>query len=183
MGLALATFEQVRPFGIQLSDFFFFLSLLLFLLWPKSRLLKPTGSGVLVGGSLILCGALLSLLNASSLNNAVGPLTRLFTLFGLFAPLALIHSKNVLGNMFFLIGGIFVHCVITLLQAWEFPGIVNALSINPVTLDMSAGGRFQGLTSHPNILGLSAALAVLVGTGLLSFKKVHMSGGVWLSLS
>jgi len=168
MGLALATFEQVRPFSIQLSDYCFFLSALLFLSRPKSRLLEAKGSGVLPAGLLILSGALLSLGSASSLNGAIGPLTRLFILFGLFAPLGVIHSKNIRKNVLFLIGGISLNCAIALLQAWAFPGIVAALLINPVTPDMSYMGRFQGLASHPNVLGLSAALGVLIAVGLLS---------------
>src|SRR5579864_6366865 len=58
MGLALGTFEQVRPFGIMLSDYCFLLS---FVLTPKSWLIKRTGSGVLLACSLILFGAFLSL--------------------------------------------------------------------------------------------------------------------------
>jgi O-antigen ligase len=85
--------------------------------------------------------------------------------------LALIHSQNIRKNLFFLIGGIFVNCGITLLQAWVFPGIVAALSINPGKPDLSDIGRLQGLTSHPNSLGFSGALAVLIGAGLLSFER------------
>jgi O-antigen ligase len=171
IGLALVTFEQVRPFfGIQVSDYCFFLSLLVFLSRPRLRLEKFRGSGVLLGGLLILLGSILSLLNASSLGAAAGPLVRFFVLFGLFGPLALIHSKNILVNLCFLMGGIFVNCVITLLQASVFPGIADALSINPARPDISDIGRFQGLTSHPNIIGLSAALAVMIAFGLLAFN-------------
>jgi O-antigen ligase len=171
MGLALVTIEQIRPFfGIQVSDYCFFLSLLVFLSHPRLRLGKLRGSGVLLAGSLILLGSVLSLLNATSLSDAAGPLVRIFVLFGLFGPLALIHAKNIRENMLFLMGGIFVNCVITLLQASVFPGIADALSINPTRPDLSEIGRFQGLTSHPNIIGLSAALAVMIGIGLLSFE-------------
>ena len=170
MGLALVTFEQVRPFfDIQVSDYLFFLSLLLFLSRPKFRLMEAKASGALIAGSLILLGALLSLRNSSSLNDAAGPLARLFVLFGLFAALAVIHSKDIGKNLRFLIGGISVNCVIAVLQAWVFPGIVEKLSINPTQADLSYSGRFQGLTSHPNVLGLSAALAVLLGLELLTF--------------
>ena len=58
MGLALVTFEQVRPFGIMLSDYCFLLS---FALTPKSWLIRRTGSGVLLASTLILSGAVLSL--------------------------------------------------------------------------------------------------------------------------
>jgi O-antigen ligase len=172
MGLALVTFEQVRPFfGMQVSDYCFFLSLLLFLSHPKSRLHEVRGSGVVIAAFLILCGAFLSLRNASSLSDAMGPFARLFVLFGLFAPLALVHSENILKNMLYLAWGIFANCVLALLQAWVYPDIVTALSINPTQPDISSDvGRIQSLTSHPNILGLSAALAVLIAVILLLSK-------------
>ena len=170
VGLALVTFEQIRPFfGIQISDYCFFVSLLLLLFRPSSLMLGVRAFGILLGGALIMLGSLLSLLNSASPSNAVGPLARVFVLFGLFAPLAVVHSKNIQKNMLFLLGGIFTNCVITLLQASLFPGIADALSINPTRPDISEIGRFQGLTSHPNIIGLSGALAGLLGFGLFSF--------------
>ena len=171
MGVALVTFEEVRPLGIMLSDYCFLLSLIFI---PKSRLLKSTGSGVLLAGSLILSGALLSLHSASRVADASGSLARLFMLFGLIAPLALSHSKDIYKNMFFLAGGIFVNCLITLLQAWAFPGIVDVLSINPPQPDVGFAGRYQGLTEFPVTLGLSAALAVLIAIGLFSVEKSRL---------
>jgi O-antigen ligase len=186
IGLALVTFEQVRPLTIQLSDLLFFFSLLLLLINRKFRFLRTMRSGVPVGGVLILFGALLALLDASSINNATGPLARLFVLFGLFAPLAVIHSKNIRANLLFLLGGISANCAIALIQAWVFPEIVDMLSINPVreTDFGSSIGRFQGLSSHPNVLGLSAALAVLIGVGLFVYqKKGDVRWGIGLQVS
>ena len=172
LGLALITFEQIRPFlSIQLSDYCFFLSLLLFLSRPKSRIVEAKGSGILFAGCLILSGGLLSLRNTSSLGAAADSFGRLFILFGLFAPLAIIHSKQIRKNMSFLLAGISVNCGISLIQAWIWPGIVKTLSINPGAPDLSDIGRFQGLTSHPNTLGLSAALGVLIGFGLFCFEE------------
>ena len=173
VALALVTFEQVRPFGVMLADYCFFLSLLFILPSAKVRLLKSAGSGVLLTGALILSGALLSLQSGSGLGDAMGPLTKLFILYGLFAPLALIHAKNIRKNMLFLVCGISLNCAVALLQSWAFPGILDALSINPASsIDYgNEGGRFQGLTSHPNILGLAAALALLIGVGLFLLEK------------
>jgi len=184
IGLALVTFEQIRPFfGIQVSDYFLFLSLLVFLSHPILRLEKFKGSGVLLAGSLILMGSVLSLLHATSLSDAAGPLARFFVLFGLFGPLALIHSENMLGNLRFLMGGIFVNCVITLLQASIFPRIADSLSINPTRPDISDIGRFQGLTSHPNVIGLSAALAVMIGFALLNSEgSRHIRGRLVIAI-
>jgi O-antigen ligase len=184
IGLALVTFEQIRPFfGIQVSDYFLFLSLLVFLSHPILRLEKFKGSGVLLAGSLILMGSILSLLHATSLSDAAGPLARFFVLFGLFGPLALIHSENMIGNLRFLMGGIFVNCVITLLQASIFPRIADSLSINPTRPDISDIGRFQGLTSHPNVIGLSAALAVMIGFGLLNSEgSRHIRGQLVIAI-
>jgi O-antigen ligase len=129
-------------------------------------------------------GSILSLLNSASPSDAAGPIARVFVLFGLFAPLAIAHSKAIQKNMLFLMGGIFVNCIITLLQASLFPGIADALSINPTRPDISDIGRFQGLTSHPNIIGLSAALAVLLAFGLFSFDAYrHIRGRLVLIMS
>ena len=57
IGLALVTFEQVRPFGMMLSDYFFFLSILAFLPSFKSRLLRSRGSGILFAGVCIVSGS------------------------------------------------------------------------------------------------------------------------------
>src|SRR6266436_8736699 len=65
VGLALVTFEQIRPlFGIQISDYCFFVSLLLLLFRPSSLLLAVRASGILLGGALIFLGSLLSLFNS-----------------------------------------------------------------------------------------------------------------------
>jgi len=186
MGLALVTFEQDRFFEIQLSDYILFLSLLLLLFSLKFRLIKEIIAGLSVGGVLILSGALLSLVNASNMNDAAGPLRRLFVLFVLFAALAVTHSKNIRTNIIFLLVGIFINCTIALIQASVFPGIVDTLSINPVraTDFGSSSGRFQGLTSHPNVLGLSVALAIFIGVGLLfSESNRYMRWGLVLQLS
>jgi O-antigen ligase len=167
MGLVFVTFEEVRPFGVMLSDYCFFLSLIFL---PKSRLFKSTGSGVLLAASLILCGAIVSL-HDSSVTAAADSLVRLFVLFGLIAPLALSHSRDIYKVLFFLLGGIFLNCVVTVLQASAFPGIVDTLSINPPQPDVAFAGRFQGLTEFPVTLGLSAALGVLLGIGLFSIEK------------
>lgn len=171
IGLALVTFEQVRPLGMMLADYCFFASLLVLLPSFRSVLRQAKGSGVLPAGALILSGAFLSLLSDSDLRSALVPLAKLFILFGLFAPLAVIHSQNIHKNMLFLIAGISVNCAITVLQAWVFPGIVDALSINPVTPDQSEILRFQGLTQFPVTLGLAAALAVLIGIGLMLSER------------
>ena len=173
MGLALETFEEVRPLGIQLSDYFFMFSLLLFLSCRQRRLLRSTGSGVLLAAALVLCGAFLSSANASGLSASAGPLVRLFILFGLFAPLAVVHSKDIRKNLLFLMGGVFTNCVIVILTAWVSPGIADVFAINPVTPTESGQGigRFQGLAGHSNILGLSAALAILIAIGLLLSEK------------
>jgi hypothetical protein len=155
VGLLFVTFEQVRPLGIMLSDYCFFLSLLFFV--PKSRLFKLTGSGILLGGALILAGALLSLREPGSLGDGAGPLARLFILFGLIAPLSLCHSKNIYKSMFFLVAGISVNCAVTLIQAWIFPGIVEVLSISPPQVDVGFSGRYQGLTEFPVTLGQECA--------------------------
>jgi hypothetical protein len=168
MGLAFVTFEQVRPGGIMVSDYCFLLSLLLI---PKSYLLKVKGSGILLAGSMISVGALLSLHGTGSWAEATASLGRLFLLFGLIAPLALAHSKDFRKNLFFLSVGIFVNCLVTLLQATIFPEIVDLLSINPPELDVGFSGRYQGLTEFPVTLGLAGALAVLIGIGLFSDEK------------
>jgi O-antigen ligase len=167
-GLAFVTFEEVRPFGVMLSDYCFLLSLLFI---PKSRLWKTKKSGVLFAAALVLAGAALSLHDFSSLADAAGSFVRLFLLFGIIAPLALAHSRDIHKNLSFLAVGIFINCLITLLQATIFPGIVDALSMNPPQPDVAFTGRYQGLTEFPVTLGLSAALAVLIAIGLFSLER------------
>jgi O-antigen ligase len=164
-GLATMTFDQIRPLGVLVADYFFFSSLLLLLCGRDRRLLKSRGSGVLAAGTVILCGTLLSGVNATS--------AQMFVLFGLFAPLAVVHADNVRKNMLFLVGGISVSCATTILAAWVSPRIADVLAINPrwATDSYDFGARFGGLAGHPMILGLSAALAVLIAVGLLSFEK------------
>jgi O-antigen ligase len=94
----------------------------------------------------------------------------LFVLFAVFAPLSVIHSKEIRKNVLCLLVGIFINSVVTVLQASVLPNIADVLSINPTRPDISEIGRFQGLTSHPNIIGLSAALGLLLAIGLLSFE-------------
>jgi O-antigen ligase len=178
LGLALLTFEQIRPaFDIQISDYCFFLSLLFLIFQPDSFSLETQQKKLLIPGWIILVGSLASLLVGSSLSGAMAPLARFVVLFGLFAPLSIVHSKNIRKNVLFVLGGIFVNCVITVLQGTMFPGVADVLSINPTKPDISDVGRFQGLTSHPNIIGLSAGLAILIGLGFLSFEEYkHLRG-------
>jgi O-Antigen ligase len=178
IGLALETFEVVRPLGVLIADYFFLGSLLFLACSPKRRLLKSTGSGVLSAAAVILCGGLLSAaFTSSSASATTAAYVRIVLLFGLFAPLAVAHSKNIRANMSFLVAGVAINCIVSMLSAWVSPDIVSALSVNP-QVDTYAGqgaGRFAGLGGHPNTLGLSTALAVLVGIGLfLDEKKTHV---------
>jgi O-antigen ligase len=69
------------------------------------------------------------------------------------------------------------------LQASIFPGIADALSVNPARPDISDIGRFQGLTSHPNIIGLSAALALLLAIGeLISERGKRIRGPLVMTI-
>jgi O-antigen ligase len=185
MGLALVTFEVVRPLGILVADYFFLSSLLLLLCGRERRLLKSKGSGVLAAGGVILFGVLLSLVSGSIASIGAGPSIRIIALFGLFAPLAVVHSKNIRQNLFFLVGGVSMNCVIAILSAWVSPSIVNALAISP-KVDTYAGqdiGRFAGLAGHSNILGFSAALAILVAVGLLlSEMKPYAHWAIFLQI-
>jgi O-antigen ligase len=171
IGLALVTFEQIRPFfSMQVSDYCFFFSLLLLLFRPEFLSLRAQDFKILIGGWLVLLGSLVSLVNSSSLGETLAPLARFIVLFCLFAPLAVIHSADMRKNSFYLLAGISGNCVITLIQATIFPGIVDLLSVNPARPDVTVVGRFQGLTSHPNIIGLVAGLAILLGIGLMSVE-------------
>jgi O-Antigen ligase len=171
IGLALLTFEQDRPFGIALADYCLFASFLMALPSLKSRIVETKKSGVLIAGALIFTGSILSLLHDADLTDLGGSLARLCTLYGLFAPLALLHSRDMRRNLYFLIGGIGANCAITILQAGPFPGIVDLLSINPATFSQDEILRYQGLTQFPVTLGLAAALGVLVSFGLLLFER------------
>src|SRR5439155_8079306 len=168
IGLATMTFEEIRPLSILFADYFFFSSLLLLLCSGQRRLLISRGSGVLAASAVILCGALVSGVNT-------GPGLRIVILFGVFAPLAVAHAKDIRRNMRFLVAGVFTNCVIALLAAWTSPGIVRALAVNPRVPDFGQElGRFAGIAGHPNDLGASAALAVLIALGLLQYENSPM---------
>lgn len=176
-GLATMTFDQLRPLGVLAADYFFVSSLLLLLCSRDRRLLKSRGLGVLAAGAVILCGALLSGVNATT--------AQMFVLFGVFAPLAVVHATNARKNMLFLVGGVFVSCASAILAAWVSPSIATVLTINPKwpTDSYDFNGRFAGLAGHPMILGLSAALAVLIAVGLLSFeKKPYVRWALYLNI-
>jgi O-antigen ligase len=168
-GLALLTFEQDRVFEIQFSDYLCFLSLILLAFSVRLRFPKMILTNISLGGILILLGGGLSFLTGSSVHDAAGPYSRIVVLFGLFAPLAIIHSRNIRANLIFLLGGISVNCVVGFIQATIFPGIIDVLSVNPVrATDYGVNvDRYPGLSSHPNVLGLSAAFAILIGFALL----------------
>src|SRR5947209_5907805 len=73
VGLALVTFEQIRPFfGIQLSDYCFFVSIFLLLFTPRFLKLSSRQTQVLWGGWLVLIGSVFSLLNVSNWGEAAG---------------------------------------------------------------------------------------------------------------
>ncbi len=122
-GLAFVTFEEVRPGGIMLSDYFFLLSVIFL---PKARLKEIGGSGVLLASGTLLTGAVLSVYFSGGWGIGAGNLLRLGLLFAIIAPLSLCHSKDIYRCFLFLAGGIFLNCFITVLQASIFPGIVDA---------------------------------------------------------
>lgn len=167
-GLAFATFEQVRPGGIMLADYFFLLSVIFL---PKARLKEIGGSGVLIASGAILVGGVLSVYVSRGWGDGAGNLLRLGLLFGIVAPLSLCHSKDIYRCFLFLAGGIFLNCFITVLQASIFPGIVDALSVNPPQPDVAFAGRYQGLTEYPVTLGLAGALGVLLAMGIFAVEK------------
>src|SRR5260370_35253804 len=109
------------------------------------------------------------MVSTSSVSATGGPAMRFFILFGLFAPLAIVHSKNIRQNLLFLIGGISANCCISILSACVSADIPEALAISP-KFDMYSVQnivRFARLAAHPNILGLSRALANLIAVVLL----------------
>jgi len=165
MGLASMTFDQIRPGGILVADYFFVLSFLLLMCGKDRRMLKSRGSGVLAAGAIILCGAALSGVNLATI--------QVIALFGLFAPLGLVHSRNMRENLIFLMGGVVISCTAAIVAAVAWPGIADVLTIDPKwpTSAYEFGERYGGLAGHPMSLGLSAALAVLIGVGLLLSKE------------
>lgn len=173
LSLALLTFEQDRIFELQFSDYLCFISLGLLVLSVRFRFPKMILTNISIGGALILLGGGLTLLTGASLHDAVAPYSRLFVLFGLFGPLAVIHSKDIRANLLFLLGGISANCTVAFIQAWIFPGIIDVLAINPIrATDYGVEvDRYPGLSSHPNVIGLSAALALLIGVALMLSER------------
>jgi O-antigen ligase len=164
LGLATMTFEEVRPFDVLLSDYFFFSSLFLLLCSSNRRLLKSRGSGVLAASAILLLGVLLS-----GVTSKAAP--RLIILFGLFAPLAVAHARNIYKNIYAIVTGATINCVIALMSL-VVPGIVTVLTISPRASSLAEEmGRATGLTGHPNSLGVSAALGVLLAVGLLGYEN------------
>ena len=127
IALALEIFEQVRPGGILLADFAFGASLLLLLLTDERRLLKSKGSGIMAAVAVILCGALLSGITV--------PGVKIFVLFGLFAPLAIAHARNIRANLLFLIAGVSANCVIAILAASVWPKLEDTLAVTADVVD------------------------------------------------
>jgi O-antigen ligase len=171
-GLAFVTFEEIRPAaGVMLSDYLFALSILFLPRTQWSKLPKSVKYGFMTAPGLILLGAILSIQTPARFLDSTGALLRLFTLFVLIALLALCHSSNIYKNLLAIVLGISVNCFITILQAWVFPGIVDALSVNPPQQDVAFSGRFQGMTEFPVTLGLAASFGVLIALGLASMER------------
>ena len=170
-GLAFLTFEEVRPGGIMLADYFFLVSIIFL---PKARLKDIGGSGVLLASGALLTGAVLSVYFSHGWGEGAGNLLRLGLLFAVIAPLSLCHSKDIYRCFLFITGGIFLNCLVTVVQAFIFPGIVDALSINPPQPDVAFSGRYQGLTEYPVTLGLAAALGVLLAMGIYAVEKAKL---------
>jgi hypothetical protein len=165
LGLALEIFEEVRPFGVLFADLFFLVSLILLLCSKERSLLVSRGSGVMAASALILSRILVS-------GVMTGSALKVIILFGAFAPLALAHSRDLWRNLRYLVAGVTVNCAIAIISAWFWPGIVKMLAVNPTVTDIGQqSGRYAGLSGHPNSLGISAALAVLVAVGLLLHAK------------
>ena len=165
LGLALEIFEEVRPFGILFADLFFVASLILILCSKERSLLMSRGSGIMTASALILSRILVS-------GVFTGGAFKVIILFGVFAPLAIAHSRDLWRNLRYLVAGVTVNCAIAIISAWFWPGIIRMLSVTPTGVDFSPeGGRFAGLSGHPNSLGISAAIAVLVAVGLLLHAK------------
>ena len=133
----VVTFEQVRPFGIEITDYFLFLSVpCVAAHFPVAcpagaRFGNPTCGCV----DFFRCDAVFAARcgpdrSGRKLCKACRPLRP-------FAPLALIHSKDI-RKTFFLTAGIAANCAITIVQAWIFPEIVDLLSINPLASDPNA---------------------------------------------
>jgi hypothetical protein len=177
LGLALEIFEEVRPFGILFADLFFLASLILLLCSKERSLLMSRGSGVMAASALILSRILVS-------GVLTGPALKVIILFGVFAPLAIAHSRDLWRNLRYLVAGVTVNCAIAIISAWFWPGIAGVLAINPVVTDIGQqGGRYAGLSGHPNSLGISAALAVLVAVGLLLHDRGEgLSIGIYLEI-
>ena len=177
LGLALEIFEEVRPFGILFADLFFLASLILLLYSKERSLLMSRGSGVMAASALILSRILVS-------GVLTGPALKVIILFGVFAPLAIAHSRDLWRNLRYLVAGVTVNCAIAIISAWFWPGIADVLAINPVVTDIGQqGGRYAGLSGHPNSLGISAALAVLVAVGLLLHDRGEgLSIGIYLEI-
>lgn len=166
-GLGLETFEAIRPGGVLLADFAFGASLLLLLSTEERNLLKSKGSGIMLAAFAIVCGALLS--------GITGPGIKLFILFGLFAPLAIAHAKNIRANLLYLVTGTSFNCFIAMLSAAGLTGAAKTLAITDSLDDLTSveqdSGRLSGLAGHPVHLGFCAALAILIAVGLLSVER------------
>jgi O-antigen ligase len=160
--LLTLTFEQTRPYEVSIYDICFMVAIVFALpLLLTLRLPLPSRTSIIPGGFLILAGGAFSLLNADlSDPDLVSSAVKMLVTFGALPLLVALHGRHVKTAALFFAMGVALNCGVAVLEAAGI-GLREMLEINPVN-EADFWGRYRGLASHANLLGVSAALASMV---------------------
>ncbi len=172
-GTLLLAFNLIRPFGVAISDWFYFLALIFAVLetftidnsnrscWFNNRFLGPAW--------LILLGSILSLYHSKFIPIAIVEIVQQLYVITFFVSMIsiMIHRKKMEAIVIAFIGSGLIAASIAMFDYFTGAEIGPILS---GTIDMQLWGRYAGPLGHPNKLGYFLAI-----TSTLSLSRLMAS--------
>ena len=185
IGTSLLSLNLVRPFGLAISDWFFFTSMALAMietiivdkqnraLWFKNRFLWFA--------FLILLGGVLSLVNAANYKVAIFEIVQQLYVITVFISLIWVmvkrgHLKKIV--LAFILSGVFA-AVVTSIDS------ITGFRLGPIlsnTPDIQLWGRYAGPLGHPNKLGYFLVITSLLTLPVIQEAQKNRYKLLWILL-